>query len=117
MIFFLIAFFGMYIGRRIGWFVSKNILYQTPLTLCIILCFLWGVLIAYSIHYLIQWQNPNIILKIIMGYCLGGYVASPNNGLIAESTIPESGRLRHELINLIPTLTYLVTLVILEIFF
>lgn len=37
MIFFLITFFGMYIGRKLGWFLSKRVLYVAPLPLVVLL--------------------------------------------------------------------------------
>jgi len=102
----------MLIGRRVGWFLSKKFLYQSAMSVCIILSFLWGILIAYLIHYLIQWQHPGLVLKIIMGFALGGYVAIPNYGLIAESTIPHSEKLRHKLIGGIPAVTYILATII-----
>jgi len=107
MTFFLIAFIGMYIGRKVGWFFSKTILYECSLPMCRVMVFLWGILIAYLIHLLFQWQNPGLILKIIMGYSLGVYVAIPNYGLLVESSIPPSEILRHQLIGKIPIVTYI----------
>lgn len=106
-IFVVLSLVFMYIGRRIGWAVSKNVLYLSRIPLIITLCLLWGVAVAYAIHALIVWQHPNIILKIIFGFMLGAYVAIPNYGLIAESTIPPDALPKHNLISMLPMWTYI----------
>jgi hypothetical protein len=102
MAFVLIALVGMYLGRRLGWLLSRVILYSAPSVVVVVACIVWGALVAYLIHLLIGWQHPYWILKIIFGFALGGYVAMPNYGLVEESTIPPDAMKRHELISLLP---------------
>lgn len=109
MVFFFIAIIFMYIGRKIGWAISKGALYTTSTGTAIVACVIWGCAVALSIFGLIRWQEPNIILKIIMGYALGGYVAVPNFGLVNQATIPEQGMSRHRLISSVPFITYTIT--------
>ena len=106
--FVLLAIVFMYYGRRFGWSLSKNILYLSPTGIVVIACLFWGTAVAFGIHALIQWQQPKIFLKIIFGFALGAYVAIPNYGLLAESTIPEHAKERHLLISNIPLLTYII---------
>ena len=107
MIFVLAAIAGMYVGRKIGWAVSKAFLYTSPTGVVVITCLLWGAAVAFAIHALIRWQQPNIVFKIIFGFALGAYVAIPNYGLIAESTIPDRMIHRHLLIWNLPFWTFI----------
>jgi hypothetical protein len=107
MIFVLIAIAGMYVGRKIGWAVSKAILYTAPTGVAVITCLFWGTAVAFGIHALIRWQQPNVVLKIIFGFGVGAYVSIPNYGLIAESTIPEHAIGRHTLISNLPLWTFI----------
>lgn len=108
MVFSLVALVGMFVGRKVGWFISRNFLYPLPKSTALLLCIIWGTIIAFLIHSLILWQNPNIIIKVILGYFLGAYVSMPNYGLINESTIPDEELSRHNMIKLIPVITYIV---------
>jgi len=71
------------------------------------LCFAWGVAVALGIHALVAWHHPNIVLKIVFGFMLGGYAAIPNYGLIAKSTIPPEAMPQHNLISMLPLLVYI----------
>ena len=87
MVFFLITFFGMWAGRRLGWAISKDFLYSVNASLAVAVCITWGGFVALLIHALIVWQHPHWLLKYVMGFALGAYVAIPNYGLVAESTV------------------------------
>jgi hypothetical protein len=106
-IFSLIAITGMYVGRKIGWAMSRAFLYSSKTGTTVIGCIVWGVLIAALIRGLIVWQQPHWILKYILGFALGAYVAVPNYGLVAEPTIPPHAIKRHELISLLPLWIYI----------
>jgi len=106
MAFFFIAFGFMYIGRKLGWTLSKYALYTAPITGSIVLCVVWGAVVAAAMCGLIDWQQPGIILRWIMGYALGAYIAVPNFGLLAESSIPAHAQNRHALISTLPLLVY-----------
>lgn len=107
MAFFFIAFGFMYIGRKLGWALSRAVLYTMPIPASILICVLWGVAIAAAIRGLIILLEPIFILRWIMGYALGAYVAIPNFGLLDESTIPHHAQRRHLLISLLPSLAYI----------
>ncbi len=111
LLFFFLAFVGMYIGRKVGWILSKAVLYTGSTALILPLCVGWGGLVALLVYGLIEWQQPGLLLKIIMGYALGAYVSIPNFGLLNEATIPDSARLRHTLVSGLPLLTYIVLMV------
>jgi len=102
MIFFLIMVCVLYVGRKLGWSLSKNVLYSAPIVVVFSLCLVWGASLAFGIHSLIRWLSPNIILKIIMGFGVGAYVSMPNYGLFDGSTIPENEMPRHLLISNLP---------------
>jgi hypothetical protein len=95
MVFFFIAIIFMYIGRKLGWSLSRAVLYTSSPVTSGIISAIWGVGVAFLIFSLIRWQHPNIILKIIMGYALGWYVAIPNFGLFHEGSIPDYAKERH----------------------
>ena len=109
MIFVLIALVGMYPGRRLGWMLSRDVLYSASSAVVIGLCIIWGAAIAYLVHLLIDWQHPQWVLKIIFGFALGAYVSIPNYGLVAEATIPQKNIKRHELISLLPQCIYILS--------
>jgi hypothetical protein len=115
MVFFLVTLVFMYVGRKIGWTLSKRILYTaSPVTTGMVSA-IWGMCIAILMFGLIRWQNPNIVLKIFMGYALGCYIAIPNFGLLQEASIPARARSRHLSISCWPPLMYIATMVVLSI--
>ena len=115
-IFFFITFIFMYFGRKLGWSLSKKYLYTLQLTLAITLSFLWGFIIAVCMFILISWQNPILILRIIMGYALGCYVSIPNFGLLDETKGSEGGQLnkRNTLISFWSSITYILIMILLS---
>jgi hypothetical protein len=114
MVFFFIAAIFMYVGRKIGWSLSKSVLYTASPVVAGIVSAIWGVGVAVSMFCLIRWQVPNLVLKIIMGYALGGYVSIPNFGLFQEGSILEEAKPRHLMISTWPPVAYLVTIVTLS---
>ncbi|MCX6343943.1 MAG: hypothetical protein NT018_02570 [Armatimonadetes bacterium] len=77
MTFFLATLAFMFLGRKLGWALSRNILYTAPIILTVALALSWGIGVGLVIHRLIICQEPNLILRLIMGYALGAYVAQP----------------------------------------
>jgi hypothetical protein len=65
-------------------------------------------------HALIAWQHPGTVVKWILGYLLGAYVAIPNFGLVAEPTIPDHALSRHRLVGNLPFIAYILTTVVLS---
>lgn len=72
----------MYVGRKLGWSFSKSVISSAPVPLAVAFAVVWGVAIAIAMHALINWQQPSLILRWVMGYALASYVAIPNYGLI-----------------------------------
>ena len=107
--FVLLSLVFMYLGRRAGWTLSKNFLYDLPTVVVIVLCCVWGIAVAFGIHALIAWQQPHWILKAIFGFALGGYVAVPNYGLVAESTIPPEAIKKHDMLTMLPLWVYILS--------
>jgi hypothetical protein len=99
--FIAIVFAGMFIGRNIGWWLSKAMLYGGPLPVTIVLCLAWGALFAFALHFLIQEFEPGIIAKVI-AYGAGAYVSVPNFGLFAPGSIPARAQDRDFLIQVVP---------------
>jgi hypothetical protein len=99
---------GMYVGRPVGWWLSRIALYNLPLLLTIVLCLGWGALIGFALHSLFQEFNPGTIAKVF-AYGAGAYVSVPNYGLIAEDSIAEGSdfQRRHLLIHVVPLAVFL----------
>jgi len=114
--FFFIASIFMFFGRKLGWSLSKKFLYTLPSTLALSLSFFWGFITATGMFILISWQNPILILRIIIGYALGCYVSIPNFGLLDETRLPEGGQLnkRHTLISFWSSITYILVMILLS---
>ena len=101
----------MYIGRKIGWVLSRTILYSASAAVAALLCVGWGIAVGSCIHVLTALLKPNIIVEVIFGFLLGAYVAVPNYGLFAESSIPTGARQKHLMIGTLPVFAYVLTLV------
>jgi hypothetical protein len=93
--FVLFAIVLMYLGRKIGWWLSRASLYVHPLPLILLECIVWGALVAYVVHLLVGWQQPHWLVRWIFGYGVGSYVSSPSYGLLVDSSIPEHAYPRH----------------------
>lgn len=89
--------------------LSKAVLYPSHVAIGVLLCLAWGIAIGFAIHALIAWQHPNIIVRIIFGYLLGAYIAVPNYGLVAESSIPSHAMPKHNMIFTLPVFAYIVS--------
>jgi hypothetical protein len=109
-----VSFCGAYIGRKLGWFISRRALYEGPLWFVSAVCIGWGMLVAYGVCFLSEWIQPNVIVKIIFGWCQGAYVATPNFGLLDESSIPEYLKPRHDLIFMLPVWSYIAGMLLLN---
>ena len=107
MVFFIASLVFLFLGRKLGWALSKP-LYVAPLPVVVVFCLLWGGIVAAAIHGLIIWQEPSWILRWIFGYALGGYVSIPNYGLVHEATVPDEAIRQHALLKSIPWVTYIV---------
>jgi hypothetical protein len=115
-VFLLIAAVSGYWGRKVGWALSKRVLYAAPFGFAIPLCVGWGIMIAVAVFGLICWLSPGLILRIIMGYALGGYISIPNFGLFIEGTIPPDVQPRHVMISALPFGIYILAMIALSLF-
>ena len=116
----LIFFFGcvsaMWLGRKIGWGISRNILYTSGWFVCIVVCLTWTGGLAYGFHRFILATNPVLLLKIL-GYGIGWYTSIPNFGLVrGEATIPKAALSRHRFISTVPSVFFLSASVVLGFF-
>lgn len=104
--FLLFSIIFLYLGRKTGWFLSRELLYSSKMGTAIFACVAWGCATALLVRLLISWQHPHWALKYVLGYAQGAYVAIPNFGFVAESTIPPHAMKRHELLCHLPLWTY-----------
>jgi hypothetical protein len=102
----------MFVGRSLGWWLSKTTLYGRPLPLTIILCLAWGAFFASALHILIREFEPNLIAKVF-AYGAGAYVSVPNFGLFAPGSIPVRVQERDFLIQVVPFAAFVVSSVLL----
>jgi hypothetical protein len=112
MTFFFGCLFSTWIGNMTGWAICRNLLYKSSWTVCVVVCFAWGIGAAYALHLFILHTHPGLLLKIF-GYGAGAYVSVPNYGLLDESSIPDYKMPRHVFIKGAPQLTYSVASIIL----
>lgn len=110
-------FVGLWIGRRLGWWLSRTFLYTVPFAATVVLCLLWGGGVAYIVHALIRATQPNIVVKVIMGIGGGSYISVPNYGLINEAAIPAAAEPRHLFISTTPWIVFIVGSAVLGFFF
>ena len=107
MAFFIGCLFSTWIGRKIGWTISRGVLYSSSSAVCIVICLVWSIGVAYALRLSILATQPGLLLKVF-GYGAGAYISVPNYGLLDESSIPESGMPRHVLIKGLPFVAFIV---------
>ena len=82
--FILIMMVLIYAGRKIGWGLTKGLLYRLNKTIAVIILSLWGGGIGLAVGYLDWNLNPHWVIKVIFGLFGGLYVAQPNYGLLQQ---------------------------------
>jgi hypothetical protein len=105
--FFLVCIFGLWVGRRVGWWFSKTFLYAGPAVPVVLFLLVWGSGTALSLRLAIDWLHPGTVLKVI-GYGAGAYVSNPAFGLVREDTMADSAHDRHLLVNNLPLVVFIV---------
>lgn len=107
------SLFGLiFLGRKIGWALSRGYLYSAPWLGLVVGCVAWGALTAISVETLLHWLQPNVFVKWIFGYGAGVYAAIPNYGLVDEQTVPEHALPKHTAIKAVSLLVYIGLLVL-----
>jgi hypothetical protein len=112
MTFFFFALGFMWGGRKLGWALSRALLYNAPVAVAVTLSLAWGIVVAGAMRAVLNWQEPGAVLRWIMGYALAAYVAIPNFGLLVESSIPGDATRRHALVSNLPLITYITVAVV-----
>lgn len=107
LLFFILVLGWQLIGRKIGWVLSRAVLYTAPIAVTAIICVIWGVGLAFGYRLLAVHFHPGIILKVL-GYGSVAYVSVLNYGLIDERTIPEDKMPIHLLIKTVPLLVFII---------
>ena len=96
----------MFIGRKLGWTLSRTVLYTAPVALAVGLCLFWGIGVAGAMLALLNCQQPSLAIRWVIGYALGAYVTVPNYGLFAESYVPDYAAPRQKIISSLPLMSY-----------
>ena len=100
--------FSLLIGRRLAWILCKRVLYPVKShVLAAIGCVFWGFWLALVLRLLIIEYQPHWAIKWFIGYGVGGYLAFINMGLFQESSIPPEAQLRHQIIETVPVITFI----------
>jgi hypothetical protein len=107
MAFFVGCLFATFVGRKIGWALSRALLYTSSWAVCIVLCLAWAAGVAYGLRLFIIATQPGLLLKIF-GYGAAAYIAVPNYGLLDEGSIPPSEMPRHAFIKGVPLVLFIV---------
>lgn len=105
-LFLIVCVFGMTLGHRVGWFLSRSFLYSSSWLVCALVSVVWGLGIAFGLHQLILATNPALIARFF-GYGAGAYIAIPNFGLLNEGSIPDGVMARHVFIKAIPWVLFI----------
>jgi hypothetical protein len=111
MAFFFGCLIAIWLGRRVGWTISRNLLYPAPWAVCVVVSVIWGMGMAYGLRLLILAEQPGLLLKIC-GYGAGAYISIPNYGLFEESTVPDYELPRHTFVKGMPWILFMAASVV-----
>ena len=112
MAFLFIVLVAMYVARKVGWSLSRSLLYQANFFGALILLLVWGCAIALGLRLLIDALQPTLILKVI-AFGAASYVSIPNYGLIAQESALEYAPARHSAISTFGLLAFIAASILL----
>ena len=99
----------MTLGNRLGWGLTKISMFS-PVSVLMVTSIVWGILIAAVYRLLIGWQDPNLILKIIMGYGAGAHASLLGYGLWAGGNGPNKNQ--DTIFSAVPLITYVLASIV-----
>jgi hypothetical protein len=106
MVFFFGCIFLVFMGRKVGWMLSRRFLYSHGAIASGYMCLLWGASVACVLQLMMLGTGPGLLLKLF-GYWAGLYVATPNYGLLAVNTIPPEMMPRNTMIGALPKVSFI----------
>ena len=105
--FFICCIVAPYIGRKLGWALSRRLFYATPSAIAVPLVLLWGAATAFGYRHMVTGLHPNIILAVI-GFMAGAYISIPDYGMGDVWQYPFGPPTRHDIVSNFPFLTYII---------
>lgn len=81
MYFILISLVMWFVVTRLGWKLGRGAVVNFEPVGIIIFSFIWAAAIGLGMRYAIVAFAPNVLLRWIFGYALGGYVSDPTWGM------------------------------------
>lgn len=109
--FFISCIVAPYIGRKLGWALSRRLFYSTPSGIAVPLCLLWGLALAFGFRHLVTALHPNIILAVL-GFMAGGYISIPDYGMGDVWMYPHGSATRRDIVSNFPFLLYIIASVV-----
>jgi len=109
--FFICCIVAPYIGRKLGWALSRHLFYATPSAIAVPLCLLWGVAIAFGFRCMVTGLHPNVILATI-GFMAGAYISVPDYGMGDVWQYSFGSATRHDIVSNFPILMYILSSVV-----
>jgi hypothetical protein len=106
--FFICCIVAPFIGRKLGWTLSRRVFYSMPSAVAVPLCLLWGVVIAFAFRLSITVLHPNLLLAIL-GFAAGAYIAVPDLGISEVWMFPNGSATRKDIVSNFPFLMYLLS--------
>jgi hypothetical protein len=107
--YFLLLFFIISpLFNRVGWRLSKNILYFSPTFISVSLTLVWGFLVFIIFNGVTNYFKPNFYFGLIYSLANGMYCANPAFGLFNENTLTADVLMKHKLINSVGIIIFIV---------
>lgn len=105
--YFLLLFFIISpLFNRVGWRLSKNILYVLPTPVSFTLTILWGFLVFFVFNIVANYFNPYFYFELFYSLLNGMYCSNPAFGLFKEDTITIDVLTKHKIINIVGVIVF-----------